>query len=278
MAGAGSREVKVSLGAFGDYPWQHVFFLQIVGDHGRIVEGCLPKEATTELASAREIITAADSLLALARTGRLAKGGSLTLVNMSIDLKRKLLAGIYLGTMIPKIKPSTLTQYINEEMRYATLITLQASDKPMVLDIAEHTKLWIKDAIIHLCDFRNDLDDSEKTKKMKLLETEMKLIAVHLKAHELHKVTKHTGLTDFPALRQLGTDSINAVQEFNECVREMQTAKMHGTITTISDLLEYDHILREMGYFLEGIAFRWNIPTPSTYDPIGERAEGKAAK
>ena len=261
---------------FSDFLWHHRYWLQIIGDHARMAEARLAPSEVVNIKDAQMLRRVADDLLARARAGSLTVGETNELVNMSITFKKTLIAGILENKISINMTATFANHMLNEEERYVAIIVQQQNGRPNpFFHILDDHKLWLKDAEGHADALKTELDPVEMKYRKELKKNKEEFAGLSAKTEEFIGYLR-SGVADFPALSRLSSDAELQTRLFVTLLKELQSLKESGHIVTMSDPLEYDHMLREEAYYLESIYHKYAMPSTGVYDPVGPRVESPA--
>lgn len=260
--------------AFGDPTWQHRFWLQILGDHARMIESKLAITEMAFLEQARNLKVMLDREVASVMEGKTDTARINVTIAESMAFKGRILARYLEGKIALSMAPTFINHMLNEEEMYLTIVKHFEAGKPVDIHVLHQHKLWLKDAEGHADALKCELDAIEGVKRKKLMKLCKKFKMLSEKAHEFVGYMR-SGVRDFPALGRLADDSSKAILLFAKCIKELKEMKDTDQVMSISSTLEYDHMLREEAYYLEGLAYtyrRGDIGTINV-DPVAERKE-----
>ncbi|WP_053368052.1 DUF2935 domain-containing protein [Bacillus sp. FJAT-27245] len=251
---------------------EHLFWLQILGDHARFIHEALTPVQTREIRESSRFIQVFDTLLAQARTANpmqlagTAEAEVLRLREFKLDLLREHLAG--------KIKihlpPTFINHMVNELEEYARILKhLRAGEIPPLYHEVHHHLLWLLDAAGHSGAISSNLDSVEKRLKEKSDTFTKHFEQFYLKAVEMAGYLR-TNLKEFPALARFNTEAkleIVLFQQFLEEIEELRLSK--EALGTFAPLMA-DHMFREECYYLMKLSESANLEKPNC-DPAKPR-------
>ncbi|MFC4596683.1 DUF2935 domain-containing protein [Cohnella hongkongensis] len=256
--------------------FEHRFWLQIMGDHARMILNVLAPREQADIRSAEQYAQTFDRLLEEAR--RPDAGAMLASLNEQAmqevtkfrAFKLSLLERLLLGKVRIGFTPSFLNHMVNELEEYVRILDALLKGKPVpVFHPLHHDLLWLQDAIGHAAGLGADMDLVEKNRIKQSMKFEKQFQALYLKAVEMAGYMR-TQLTDFPAFRKFHSDidlEMRVFMHFLQELEEMQlTAEM---LDRISPLIP-DHMYREECYYLTKLAQSGMVPQPSC-DPARPR-------
>jgi hypothetical protein len=185
--------------------FEHRFWLQILGDHGRFILSSLSPEETEEIERAQGFIDVFDSLLLEARQDiEDARLASLThqayqyaaeLRIFKLHLLKRQLAGeikIYLS-------PTFFNHMLNELEEYMKVLCQLLSGHVPDFHPVHYHVLWLSDAVGHAAGVASNLDEAERKYIEESKRYEKDFQNLYTKAQEITGYMR-TGLYKFPAL------------------------------------------------------------------------------
>ncbi|MFS0722544.1 DUF2935 domain-containing protein [Paenibacillus sp. 1P07SE] len=258
-------------------PWfEHRFWLQIMGDHARMIEGVLAPAEKADVTQARQFRLLFDDLLAKARGRETA--ADLAELNEQAEqavtalrgFKLSLLERLILGKVRIGFTPSFLNHMVNELEEYQRILQalLQGKGVPEYHPL-HHDLLWLQDAIGHAAGIGSDLDLTEQQLINKSRAFEDHFEAFYLKAVEMAGYMR-TGLKDYPAFRKYHKDVDLEMRVFMHFLQELEEMQLSAeTLDRITPLIP-DHMYREECYYLTKLAQSGMVPDPKC-DPAKPR-------
>ncbi|CAH6418710.1 Domain of unknown function (DUF2935)-containing protein [uncultured virus] len=265
-----------SKSAYRTYGYHHKFWLQILGDHCRMIKGRLHADEKELLETADKGIESADQALALARdqNGSFEVKVAREVLDYVVSFKKVILSHILENSVKITLPPTFINHMLNEAERYEELIAAEEKNEEVPrLHVLDQHKLWLKDGEGHAQAIKDELDPVEALHKKTFCKSKKEFCDLYAKTEEFIGYLR-TGTSDFPALRLLNRDAELKTQLFVNMLKEVQELKDQGAILTITDPLVLDHMLREEAYYLEGIAdsLETEVVDP-VYDPLAPRKE-----
>lgn len=261
-------------------PWfEHRFWLQIMGDHARMILGVLAPAEQADVTKARQFQTIFDELLAVARGSETDAG--LAELNEQADqavsalraFKLSLLERLLLGRVQIGFTPTFLNHMVNELEEYQRILKALLQGKPVpVFHPLHHDLLWLQDAIGHAAGLGSDLDLTEQQLIAKTRMFQEQFKALYLKSVEMAGYIR-TGLQDFPAFRKFHKDIDLEMRIFMHFLQELEEMQISAeTLDRITPLIP-DHMYREECYYLLKLAQSGVVPQPDC-DPAKPRVMG----
>lgn len=259
--------------------FEHLFWLQILGDHGRFIFNNLSPKEEKEMNRAYGFIKTFDQLLDQARKVKTSQQ-VLELTNAAFDYTNELrefklhLLSRHLTNKIElHLPPTFLNHMVNELEEYLRVLELLRCENILpCMHPLHHELLWVKDAQGHASAIACGLDETEADLKKRSDDFRKHFQGLYDKAVELNGYLR-TGLEEFPALCRYHCEvevKINMFREFLCKLRELFTTK-EGLGTLVP--LTLDHMLREECYFLTKLSDVSNVQIPDC-DPTRPRFEG----
>lgn len=258
--------------------FEHRFWLQILGDHARIIFNALSPKETQEIQMAQYFINVFDELLATARQPlsdvqlaqiteqALIYAEQLRVFKLHL-LERQLVGEIGLG-----LPPTFINHMVNELEVYTHILqNLVIGQIPPAQNPIEHHLIWIIDAAGHAAAIGSRLDITEKEIRNHSKEFEEIFQAYYLKAVEM-RLYMRTCICEFPALNEFNTNVENKILCFMEFLMSLLEKELGKRVLGALYPLLPDHMLREECYYLIKLAQVSNVNQPDC-DPTSPRIE-----
>lgn len=255
--------------------YEHHFWLQILGDHSRLILNALPVQEDVLIQKSKNFIILFDKLLDMSRKEMSdIKINEFTMqcFKAAQDLKG---FKIYIISkqLINKIRinlpPTFINHMLNELNEYLKILNCYINSQPYAPNPLHHHLLWLLDGSGHADGIAAFLDMSEKAQIKKSLQFGKSFRELYLKAIEFKGFTR-TGLTDFPALDKLNNDAFFEMDSFKLFLEEIQyqtdEKKLLGTLPP----LVTDHMYREECYYQTKLSQTTKIKKPDC-DPAKPR-------
>lgn len=256
--------------------FEHRFWLQILGDHGRFILNVLSPKETKDIQLAEQFINGFDSLLALARNaGSDAEISAITKQAHSWTVefrkfKLDLLERAILGKVVIGFTPTFLNHMVNELEEYLRILNELVAGKPVPkYGAIHHDFLWLPDAAGHAGAIASDLDLMEKRLMEKSKQFEKHFEDLYLKSIELAGYMR-TNLKDFPAFRRFHSEVNVEMKLFVAFLNELEQMELTAEVLDRIAPLIPDHMMREECYYLTKLAQLGLVPNPEC-DPTKPR-------
>lgn len=252
--------------------FEHLFWLQILGDHSRFLHDALAPSQKEEIEKAAAFIRVFDALLSQAKfqhpmeLSAKAEEEVVKLREFKLDLMRK--------HLISKIKihlsPTFLNHMVNELEEYLRILKhLKEGQVPPVYHELHHHLLWLLDAAGHAEAITINLDGVEKGLREKSGSFKKHFKAFYLKAIEMAGYLR-TNLTTFPALAKMNSDTQLEMKLFQTFLQELEELGLSNQALGTFAPLMADHMFREECYYLMKLAESANLEMPNC-DPAKPR-------
>jgi hypothetical protein len=261
-----------------DIIFEHRFWLQILGDHGRFILNELSPTEIEEIQGAKHFIDVFDKLLEISRQ-QLSDSEVIKLTNDAYHYAQELRTfklNLLRQHLAEKIKiglpPTFINHMLNELEEYLRVIEVFKERKPYCMHAVHHHLLWLIDASGHATAIINGLDDVEKRLKLKAKDFEMNFEDLYLKAIEMAGYLR-TNLSKFPALSRFNVESKLQIGMFMEYLKEIEELRLSKkALGTLMPLI-LDHMFREECYYLIKLSMVTDLARPDC-DPTKPRLEG----
>ena len=258
--------------------FEHRFWLQIMGDHARLIQTALSPVEAHDAALAAGFIERFDRLLAEAR----APGAEARLADLNREaaaatrelkeFKLSLLERLLLGKVELLFTPTFLNHMVNELEEYERILAALLAGRPVPLFHPLHYDLvWLQDAVGHSASIAGDLDLTEKPwiRKSEAFQTGFE--ALFLKAIEMTGYMR-TELREFPAFRKFHRDIDLEMKVFMRFLQELEEMQVSAELLDRISPLIPDHMFREECYYLTKLARTGLVQQPAC-DPARPRVE-----
>lgn len=256
--------------------FEHQFWLQILGDHGRFIFSSLAPKEQAEIEKAHYFICEFDTLLSQAR--QCVSGSDLLDFSSHVyqrvenlrEFKLHLLCRHLVGGIELHLTPTFVNHMVNELEEYSLILEclLKEGKLPQCHPIHYHN-IWLLDAVGHSSFIHCSLDAVEN----QLKETSACFLkdfeGLHRKAIEFQGYLR-TGLEDFPALIRFNCQVDREMDLFKKFLTELLNLRIDlEALGTLSPLAP-DHMFREECYYLTKLAQVGAVPNPNC-DPTKPR-------
>ena len=236
--------------------FEHRFWLQVLGDHGRFIHESLAPVEKKEIEKADYFINAFDQLLSSVDTSDQvqlsikADEEAKKIRAFKLDLIRKMLT----GKVKISLTPSFINHMVNEVEEYIRVLEyMKKAVIPPVFHELHHHIVWLIDAAGHAGAISSNLDQSEKQLK-EISDKYMKHFEdFYLKAVEMRGYLR-TNLSTFPALERMNLDTSLEIRLFMGFLEELEDLELTEKALGSFAPLMADHMYREECYYLTKVA------------------------
>ncbi|WP_059174075.1 DUF2935 domain-containing protein [Bacillus sp. FJAT-27445] len=251
---------------------EHLFWLQILGDHSRFIHEALAPVQQKEIEESSRFIHVFDSLLAQARTANpmqlatTAEAEVLRLREFKLELLRKHLV----GKIKVHLSPTFFNHMVNELEEYLRILEhLKAGQVPPLYHETHHHLLWLLDAAGHSGAISSNLDSVEKRLKEKSDTFTKHFEQFYLKAVEMAGYLR-TNIMEFPALAKFNSDAKLEIVLFQQFLKEIEELRLSKEALGTFAPLMADHMFREECYYLMKLSETAKLEKPNC-DPAKPR-------
>ncbi|MEL7657158.1 MAG: DUF2935 domain-containing protein [Bacillota bacterium] len=235
--------------------FEHQFWLQILGDHGRFIYDSLSPDEIEKVGMADNFIKIFDELLEQSRK-ELNEEQIYELTTMSFgytDEFRKFKLELISDHLTNKIKiglpPTFINQMVNEIEEYLRILQSLLERKiPDVYPLHLHN-LWLPDAAGHASGIQCRLDDVEADLITKSRDFEKEFHDLHRKAEEFSGYTR-TNMVEFPALKRLNNQVEIKIGMFMRFLKDLEDLRVSKRVVGALLPLMTDHMYREECYYI----------------------------
>ncbi|MGJ7921510.1 DUF2935 domain-containing protein [Neobacillus sp. LXY-4] len=252
--------------------FEHGFWLQILGDHGRFIHDSLAPTEIESIETANDFIRTFDQLLSEVEAGDLVQLSIRALAEAKrIRLfKLEILSKLLQGTIKIHLPPTFVNHMVNEVEEYIRVLDyLQREEVPPIFHELHHHNVWLLDGAGHAAAIASKLDPVEKHLKEKSERYTKHFEDFYLKAVELTGYLR-TNLTEFPALRKFNSDVSLHMTLFMNFLNELEELELTNQALGTFSALMADHMAREECYYLTKVAQSAQNPMPNC-DPTKPR-------
>ncbi|SDI17991.1 DUF2935 domain-containing protein [Alteribacillus bidgolensis] len=255
---------------------EHLFWLQILGDHARFIHDTLAPSETDYIAAAQGYADLFDQLLERVRNG----GNSLEELTVRAEqaakdirfLKLQIIRTQLTGRIKIELTPTFINHMVNEVEEYLRILAfLIRKEVPPVCHPLHHHLIWLIDAAGHAGAITDSLDKVETALKERSKMFEKDFDHFYLKAVEMAGYLR-SNVDNFPALQRMNHQVSLELHIFSCFLNELEemglTREMLGTLTP----LMADHMAREECYYLMKVAESAHLQEPDC-DPAKPRVE-----
>ena len=247
--------------------FEHRFWLQILGDHGRFIYNTLSPSEEHLKDKAAYFIRVFDDLLDESR--RLTDESAINkLTKISLlhanDIRRfklEIIKEQISDNIIIELPPTFINHMVNEVEEYLRILRCAIKME----DFSEHPlhyhNLWLPDAAGHAGAVYCGLDSVEKDIRRKSREFAEEFEDLHMKAYEFSGYLR-TELKVFPALQRLNSQAELKINMFMRFLREIEMLRNNtNAVGTLMPLMA-DHMYREECYYLVNLSGTAKITMP----------------
>ncbi|WP_053363808.1 DUF2935 domain-containing protein [Bacillus sp. FJAT-27251] len=254
--------------------FEHKFWLQVLGDHGRFLKDALSPAEKEEIAKAEYFISVFDQLL-----GDVGHSDLLMLTRRVDEEARKirafkleLIAKMLTGRVTIQFTPSFVNHMVNEVEEYIRVLQyLKRSEIPPIFHELHHHLLWLQDAVGHAGSISDNLDLTEKRLKEKSDQYTKHFMDFYLKAVEMAGFLR-TNLSSFPALERMNHNVTLEMRLFMGFLEELEEMELNNQVLSAISPLMADHMYREECYYLTKVAESTGLEDPDC-DPGKPRTQ-----
>lgn len=257
--------------------FEHRFWLQVLGDHSRMLLNSLSPEETEDVKKARYFIKTFDTLLAKAREAlsneeiydlnMVAYNSAQEIRNFKLDIIKRHIA----GNIKINIVPTFVNHMVNEVEEYLFILCSVMQKGYPVANPLHHHLLWLLDGSGHAYGIASDLDMVEKAYIEKSRAFAKNFDNLYLKAVEMQGYMR-TGLLQFPSLDKLTEEAYSDMSAFKEYLQELFSLVKDKKILSAIMPLILDHMYREECYYLTKLSMVSQVKRPDC-DPTKPREE-----
>lgn len=254
--------------------FEHRFWLQVLGDHGRFIRDALAPSEKKEIDTATYFIYTFDRLLQsveatdLVQLSKKADEEAKKIRDFKLGLIEKML----IGKITIQFTPSFINHMVNEVEEYIQVLGyLKKSQTPPIFHELHHHLVWLLDAAGHAGAISDHLDRTEKQLKEKSDTYTKHFEDFYIKAVEMAGYLR-TNLSSFPALERMNSEVSLEMQLFMGFLEELEEMELNDKVLSAIAPLMADHMYREECYYLTKVAESTGIQAPNC-DPGKPRVE-----
>lgn len=255
--------------------FEHLFWLQVLGDHARFIHDSLGPTEKEAIEQAKGFITTFDQLLNKVSDSDLVLLSQIAEVEVKKlrEFKLKLIERHLVGKITIHLGPTFLSHMVNELEEYLLILGyLKNGSVPPIFHELHHHLLWLLDGAGHAGAISDNMDRIEKKIKEKSDEFTKDFEDFYLKAVELTGFLR-TNLHEFPALDRFNEDVLLEMKLFMGFLDEIEELELSKEALGTFAALMADHMMREECYYLTKLAqSSWKLTQPDC-DPTKPRLE-----
>lgn len=257
--------------------FEHLFWLQILGDHARFIRDSLYPSEKQTIEKAKGYVSLWDQYLQQVRQGNVQ---DMTAFSKNVGEKARefhrfkldLIERSLFGKVKIHLSPTFLNHMVNELEEYLLVLSfLGKGDVPPLFHELHHHMLWLMDASGHAGAINDELDGIEKRLKEKSHLFSKHFDQFYIKAVEM-KGYLRTNQHSFPALTRFNNEVELEMKIFKTFLEELEEMEMNETVLSTFSVLMADHMAREECYYLYKLAETTNGEFPEC-DPTKPRTE-----
>lgn len=238
-------------------PFELRFWLQVMGDHIRIIQRSMAAKEAARIQEAESLMRRFDDLLEGVRQQPMSDqqlgaaldeskraGEQLRVFQLEL-LKEKLV-----GEVVTDMPPTFYSHATDELDEFLRLLSYYVQGKtPPAVHPLHHDLLWLLDASSHADIDRARLDSLEGELKEKLDHFAKDFVAFYLNAIDLNKFLR-AGVFELPALTKFHREVEPEMIAFRQLLRELRDLRLNNEALGFLDPLLVDHQFREECYYL----------------------------
>ena len=236
--------------------FEHRFWLQILGDHGRFILNALSPLEDKEIQRAEYFIKIFDELLENARIEGLNNSeiDDLTLRSYKYsqeirEFKLHLLKKHLIGEIKIELPPTFINHMLNELEEYLYILNFIIRKSIPKANPVHHHLLWLLDGAGHAVAIEKGLDDVEKMLKRESRVFTQVFEDLYQKAVEMAGYLR-TKQSSFPALTRFNIEAEEQMMSFVNFLENIERLRLNKEVLGTIDPLIPDHMLREECYYL----------------------------
>ncbi|SFE81083.1 DUF2935 domain-containing protein [Alteribacillus iranensis] len=257
---------------------EHVFWLQILGDHSRFLYETLAPSEVEYIEAASGYIDFFDQLLEWARKYSAVEDME-RITQQAFEgardirfFKLQIIQEQLTGKIKIQLTPSFINHMVNEVEEYLRLLEcLKNKEVPPVCHPLHHHLIWLLDAAGHAHAIAGNLDKVEArlAKKSKTFMKEFDQF--YLKAVEMAGYLR-ANVESFPALERMNREVKLEFEIFKSFLRELEEMGLTKELLSSLTPLMADHMAREECYYLMKLAESADLEKPAC-NPSKPRTE-----
>lgn len=236
--------------------FEHRFWLQVLGDHGRFIYHSLSSNEQQEIDKSLTFIRIFDHLLErshqdlqvidIAELNQQAIQHTEELRIFKLHLLHRYLT----GKIFMSLPPTFINHMINELDEYRRILhSLLSNELPPSLNPVYHHLIWLLDAIGHADTMTSSLDMVENKLKEKSRLFSKQFTDFYIKAIEMAGYLR-TSLHHFPALSRFNGEVELEIILFKRFLEELKELRLNNLALGKLPPLMADHMAREECYYL----------------------------
>ncbi len=256
--------------------FENRFWLQIMGDHARIIFYALAPTESEYILTAQQFIIQFDELLK--RSHQSPTNKELDTLMQEADqavlrfreFKLELLGMSLNSDLQSHLSPSVYNDMTNELEEYLQILKALQANQPILLPAIHYHMLWLSLAADHAASILTGLDFSDCAGQERADRYRKEFQQLYLKALAINGFLR-TGLTTFPFLAAFNEQAANIMNEYIEYLDKLSDQRADNKVIGTITALEADHMLREACYYLQKLSQITNIIRHPDCDPTRPR-------
>lgn len=238
--------------------FEHLFWLQVMGDHARFMLDTLAPSEIQYIQQAHQFMQHYDHLLEQARKMESASSSkwmelaqhAYALTEQFRMFKLKMISDHLVCDIKIGLPPTFINHMVNELEEYMRILTyLVRGETPPKLHPVHHHHLWLLDAAGHAAAIEDELDAVEKKLAKKAEEFTQTFEAFFIKAEEMAGFLR-ARQDLFPSLQQFNKETSLEIVLFYHFIQELEEMRIDcRALGTLIPLMA-DHMAREECYYL----------------------------
>ncbi|CDQ21444.1 protein of unknown function [Halobacillus karajensis] len=257
--------------------FEHLFWLQILGDHARFIRDSLYPSEEQRVEKAKEYVKQWDDLLKRVRKDEV---DEMAEFSRSVGVKARdfhkfklnLIEASLFGKVKIHLSPTFMNHMVNELEEYLLVLGfLGKGDIPPLFHELHHHMLWLMDASGHAGAINDEMDSVERRLKEKSDTFRQHFNQFYIKAVEM-KGYLRTNQHSFPALTRFNNEVELEMKIFRTFLQELEEMELNEVALGTFSTLMADHMAREECYYLYKLAETTQGEFPEC-DPTKPRIE-----
>lgn len=238
---------------------EHRFWLQIMGDHSRIIFYSLAPIESEYILTAQNFIILFNQLFE--QTDMLSSLPELEELNRKAyeavyrlrEFKIELLTMSLTSDLNSHLPPTQINDMLNELEEYLYILNSLMQGYQTLLHPLHYHMLWLKDAIGHAASVKSGLDLVEKDLIGQTEQFEQQFNHLYFLSLTLNGYLR-TGHNKFTALDRLNEQVWSYMNDFMEFLEKLRDSRADNKVLGILIPLVLDHMLREECYYMQKLS------------------------
>ena len=257
--------------------FENIFWLQIMGDHARVVDNALPPNEAEYLRGSDKFISIFDTLLTRAKENLTDE----QMMQLNRDAFRatqdyrkfelEIINEQLVGTIQVYLTPAFFNHTVNESEEYLNILGAYLQNKQPDISSVHLDLLWLLDGSGHAYALSENIGSSYRDLNEKCIAFGRRFDELFLKSVEMRGFLRG-GLKTFPALTASSIQGAEEHTAFREFVGELMVQVRQKTVLGTLYPLMLDHMYRESCYYVTKLSTIIDVPEPDC-DPLRPRQE-----